>query len=49
VDDIGVLGVSFGFASFSSSFLQDVLNEDVCHVEMLPKLGDVEIVFGIFS
>jgi hypothetical protein len=38
---IRVLGFPFGFVAFSSSFLQDVLDEDVCHVNALSKLGDV--------
>jgi hypothetical protein len=40
-------GIPFGFASFASSFLQKVLGKDVQHVDMLPKLGDVKVAFGI--
>jgi hypothetical protein len=45
LDDIKILGVPFGFASFISSFLQDVLNEDVHHVNALSKLKDVQVIF----
>ncbi len=44
-----VLGTPFEFASFSSSFLQYMLEEDVCHVETFLSLGDVQVAFGIFQ
>jgi hypothetical protein len=46
-DNIKVLGVPFGFVSFSYSFLCDVLDENVCHANVLLKLKDVQIAFGI--
>jgi hypothetical protein len=46
---IRVLGIPFGFASFSSSFIQKALDEDVHHGNALPKLGDILMIFGIFS
>jgi hypothetical protein len=42
-----ILGVLFGFGSFFSSFLQEVLDEDVRHGDVLSKLGDVQVTFGI--
>jgi hypothetical protein len=47
LDDIKVLGVPFGFASFVSSFLQGMSNEDIHHINALSKLKDVQVVFGI--
>jgi len=49
LNGIRVLGLPFGSASFSFSFLQVVLNEDVRHVETFLKLKDVQVAFGIFS
>ncbi len=49
LDGIRVLGVLFGLYFPPSSFLQNTtLDEDVCHVNVLPRLGDVQIAFGIF-
>lgn len=39
LDGIWVLGIQFEFASFISSFLQNVLDEDVHHVNVFLKLG----------
>jgi hypothetical protein len=39
----------FGVPLKSTSFLQDVLDEDVCHLNALLKLEDVQVAFGIFS
>jgi hypothetical protein len=36
-----ILCVLFGFGFFSSLFLQEVLNDDVHHVDAFLKLGDV--------
>jgi hypothetical protein len=36
-----VLGISFGFVFFNSSFLQVALDEDIWHVNVLLKLVDV--------
>jgi len=49
LDNIRILGVSFGFASFISSFLKKVLDEDVQHAYMFSRLGDVYVAFSIFS
>ncbi len=45
LDGIKVLGVPLG----STSFLQDMLNKYVCHLNTLLKLKDVQVAFGIFS
>ncbi len=42
-----VMGFPFGYMLFSSSILQDVLDEDVHHVDVLPRLGDVHVAFKI--
>jgi len=44
-----VLSTPFEFASFFSSFLQYMLDEDVCHVEAFLNLGDVQVTFRILS
>jgi hypothetical protein len=36
-----VLGISFGFVSLIYLFLQGALDEDIWHVNVLSKLGDV--------
>jgi hypothetical protein len=41
------LGVPLGSFSFISFFFQDVLNDDVQHIDAIPKLGDVHVAFGI--
>jgi hypothetical protein len=49
IDDIKILGIPFGSNSFFLSFLQKVLDENVRHANALPKLGDVQVAFGILS
>jgi hypothetical protein len=49
LDDIKILGVPCGYTSLAFSFLQKVLGEDVWHVDVFLKLGDVYVAFGIFS
>jgi hypothetical protein len=39
--------IPFGFGSFFSYFLLKALDEDVHHVNALPRLGDVHATFGI--
>jgi hypothetical protein len=41
------LGVPLGFFSFTSSFLQDALDDDVHYIHTLPRLGDVMVAFEI--
>jgi hypothetical protein len=47
LDGIKVLDTLFGSIFFTSSFLQDALDEDVHHVDVFLRLGDVQIVFGM--
>jgi hypothetical protein len=42
------MGVLFGSNCFSSSFLQEALDEDVHLVGALPRLKDVQVTIGIF-
>jgi len=44
-----VLGVLLGLFSFTSFFLHDILDNDVQHINAFPKLGDVQLAFGIFT
>lgn len=45
---IRVIRVHFGFVSFSFSFFQYTLDEDIRHVNALSRLGKVQGVFMIF-
>ncbi len=45
---IKTLDVPLGSLSFTFFFLQDVLNNDVQHIDALSKVGDVQVAFGIF-
>jgi hypothetical protein len=47
LDGVKNFGVPFGSTSFASFLLQKVLDEDVQHVNMFLKLGDIQVVFGI--
>ncbi len=44
--NIEVLGVPFGFVSFSFSFLKDVLDENVHHANVFLRLGDESRCFA---
>jgi hypothetical protein len=49
LDGIRVLGIPIRSIFFASSFLQNTtLDEDACYVNVLPRLRDVQITFGIF-
>jgi hypothetical protein len=41
------LGVPLGTPSFTLSFIKDALVKDVQHVDLLLKMGDVQVAFGI--
>jgi hypothetical protein len=43
------LGVPLGTSSFTSSFIRDALLKDVQDVDLLLKMGDVQITFGIIT
>jgi hypothetical protein len=36
-------------SSFPSSFIKDILLEDVQHVDLFPKMGDVQVSFEILT
>jgi hypothetical protein len=38
---IRILGVPLGTSSFTSSFIKDVMVENVQHVDLLLRMGDV--------
>jgi len=42
-----ILGVMLDILTFISSFIKDALLKDVWHVNLLPKIDDVQITFGI--
>jgi hypothetical protein len=46
---IRVLGIPLGISSFTSSLIKDVLLEDVRHMDLFFKTGDVQVAFGISS
>ncbi len=48
IKGIRVLGVPLGSFSFTSSFLQDALDNDVHHFNVFSKSRDVQVAFGIF-
>jgi hypothetical protein len=43
------LGVPLGTSSFTSSFIRDSLFKDVQHVDLLLRMGDVQVAFGILT
>jgi len=42
-----VLGVLLDTLTFTSSFIKDPLQKDAWHVDLLIKMGDVQVAFGI--
>jgi hypothetical protein len=44
---IRVLKVPLGTLTFTSSFIKDALVEDVQHVGLFLRMGDVQVTFGI--
>jgi hypothetical protein len=42
-----ILGIPLGISSFTSSFIKDAMLEDVQNVDFLPRMGDVQVAFGI--
>jgi hypothetical protein len=44
-----VLGVPLGTLTFTSSFIKDALLKDVQHVNLLPRMGDAQMAFGILT
>ncbi len=48
-EGIRILEVPLGTLTFTSSFVKDALQEDVQHVDLLFKMGDVQVAFGILT
>lgn len=48
IGGINILVFSWDFFSFTYSFLQDALTNDVDYIHALPRLGDVKVAFEIF-
>jgi hypothetical protein len=48
-EGIRILRVPLGTLTFTSSFIKDALLEDARHVDLLPKMGDVQVAFGILT
>ncbi len=46
---IRVLGVLLNTIIFTSSFIKKTLQRDVQHVDLLPRMGDVWVAFGILT
>jgi hypothetical protein len=44
---IKVLGVPLGIITFTPSFIKKALQQDVRHVDLLFRMGDVQVGFGI--
>jgi hypothetical protein len=41
------LGATFGTSLFTSFFIKDAILEDVYHVDLLLKMDNVQVTFGI--
>jgi len=46
---IKILGVLLSIVIFTSSFIKETLQEDVQHVDLLPRMGDVQVAFVILT
>jgi hypothetical protein len=46
---IKILGVPLGIINFTSSFIKKALQKDVRHVDLFPRMGDVQVAFGILT
>ncbi len=44
-----ILGMPMGFQDFATHFLDEVLFQDVVHINDLPLLGNTQIALGILS
>jgi hypothetical protein len=44
-----ILGVPIGTYGFVMHFLDEVLSQDVMHIDDLPILGDAQVALGILS
>ncbi len=44
-----ILGVPMGSQNFVTNFLNEVLSQNMAHINDLPLLGDTHVVLGILS
>jgi hypothetical protein len=44
-----ILGVPVDFQNFARHFLDDVLSQNVAHIDDFPLLGDAHVALGILS
>jgi hypothetical protein len=47
-DGLRILGVLVGSQDFATHLLDEVLSQDMVHVDDLPLLGDTHVALGIF-
>jgi hypothetical protein len=47
LEGFNLLGVPLGISSITSSFIKDAFLEDVRHVDLFFKMGDVQVAFGM--
>jgi hypothetical protein len=47
IDGLCILGVQMGSQDFATHFLDEVLSQDVAHINDLPLLKDTQIILGI--
>jgi hypothetical protein len=48
-DGLHILGVSMGSQDFATHFLDEILSQDMVHINDLPFLGDPQVTLGILS
>jgi len=48
-NDLRILNVLVGFQDFATHFLDEVLSQDMVHVDDLPLLGDTHVALFILS
>jgi hypothetical protein len=46
-DGLRILGVLVGSLDFATHFLDEILSQNMVHVNYLPFLGDAHVVLGI--
>jgi hypothetical protein len=49
IDELHILGVPMGLQDFTMHFLDEVLSQNVVHIDDLPFLGNAQAVLGILS
>jgi len=49
LEGIRILGLPLCTSSFTPSFIKNALLENVWHVDLLFKMGDVQVAFGILT